>query len=165
MAHQFSTNMDPPKSKKPLKRKNQLRISQPIHHQQNINTNTNGNTNNNSNSSDRFYSPQRKKPRHSSPRSSLINSNKIPKKKQPEKQEKPKKKEKHDKQNKDSLSRPTHIYSSILPLESEQEMLLSLKEETVINFSCISYDSLVQYCKMFKLHHFKYNYHYDLAQS
>jgi len=47
-------------------------------------------------------------------------------------------------------------------------MLRSFRRETasnVINFGCIDYDSLVEYCKTFGLHRFDYQYHYDLAQS
>merc|ERR1712228_396745 len=61
--------------------------------------------------------------------------------------------------------RPTHIFSQLLPLQSTQEMLTEYDGRKLINFSCIGYESLVQYCKMFKLHDFEYNYHYDLVQN
>ena len=63
---------------------------------------------------------------------------------------------------------PTHLYSSMLPIESEEEMLRSHRRETatnLINFSCIDYDSLVDYCNTFGLHRFEYQYHYDLATT
>eukprot|EP01084_Bolivina_argentea_P132146 233185_1 len=48
--------------------------------------------------------------------------------------------------------RPTHIYSSMLPLESEEEIMSSYKRpEHRINFSCIGYNSLIEYCQTFKL--------------
>merc|ERR1712129_574336 len=58
---------------------------------------------------------------------------------------------------------PTSIHSQILPLESSQQMQTEYDGRKLINFGCIGYDSLVKYCKMFKLHQFEYDYHYDLA--
>eukprot|EP01083_Nonionella_stella_P223647 796832_1 len=130
MSHS-STNMDPPKPKKPLKRKNQLRISQPIHHHENINTSSNTDNHIHSYSSDSLHTPQRKKPRHSSPHmTSRSPMNKIPKKHQ--KKTPNKHKSKYIKNASAPIDfksyRPTHIYSCKLPLESETEILQSSKQ-------------------------------------
>eukprot|EP01084_Bolivina_argentea_P039535 73056_1 len=125
MSTSSSTNMDPPRPKKPTKRKNQLRISQPIHHQQNINPNY---TND-----DSLHVPQRKKPRLSSP----SNSNKHP----PHAIHSVDSSNNHNHSNTNNRMKanrkPTHVYSAHLPIETQQDLLASYRHETVINFSCI----------------------------
>jgi len=178
-----------------MMRKKQLRISQPIHHQQNIKgirppplshplypNHVDG--------------PELKRPRlQSSPESSISSREltKIPKKKMHPMSLPRSLHQKSSTNHKDSRHsnhsttasmntmnahkvsaaqingyHPTHLYSSMLPIESEEEMMRSHRRESatnLINFSCIDYDSLVDYCKTFGLHRFEYRYHYDLAHK
>jgi len=179
-----------------VKRKNELRISQPIHHQQNINGTRSVSHPANA---DHLYSPNRKRPRlHLSPPTSISCSDltKIPKKKMhPMSLPRPSHTQPSTNHSYGKISKsdtnaslrmappsgaprervsvaqingyhPTHLYSSSVPLRAEEEMLESHRHESatnLINFSCIDYDSLVEYCKTFGLHRFQYQYHYDLA--
>eukprot|EP00484_Ammonia_sp_Unknown_P029876 CAMPEP_0197048638 /NCGR_PEP_ID=MMETSP1384-20130603/23947_1 /TAXON_ID=29189 /ORGANISM="Ammonia sp." /LENGTH=334 /DNA_ID=CAMNT_0042480797 /DNA_START=82 /DNA_END=1086 /DNA_ORIENTATION=+ len=141
---------------------------------------------------ERMHSPHRKRPRYSAPAAASsfssmhLNHHKIPKKKPPQilnsarhgssstKQGQPhsnklKKVSNSSNQHTTPISisnyRPNAIYSSMIPIQSEAEIIKAHKDQlsNVINFSCINYASLMEYCKYFKLHDFQLNYHYDLA--
>jgi len=61
--------------------------------------------------------------------------------------------------------RPSAIYSSMTSIQSEEDFVKLHRDPSgdIMNFSCLSYATLMEYCKHFKLHHFQYDYHYGLA--
>merc|ERR1719319_1362916 len=62
--------------------------------------------------------------------------------------------------------RARSVYLKQTPVQSESERLrLERSRESMLNFGCLSYDSLIAYCKAFGLHRIEYDNHYERAQS